>query len=141
MANQKIDLKAKVEWDRSLAESTQDRLYEIFNGAINHNSPTQLTAESSAGEFDKLFPEAKEEDDAENYLWVFFTEFIDVAQELPPSDARQQLLVSILERLKAKKRDSIKIWGGDCKMWEDLPMFGPCMREAWNCKLLTPLKL
>ena len=68
----------------------------------------------------------------EDYLWTMWTLLERIAKKVPASDPRQQLLVSIVRKLQAKDRETIKIWGNDSKVWTELPMLGPTMREAWN---------
>ncbi|KAG9248255.1 hypothetical protein BJ878DRAFT_413222 [Calycina marina] len=60
---------------------------------------------------------------------------VDVAANTP--HASQQLLVEILcavqgEDLSTQFPEKVIVWGERVKMFEDLPLFGPSLRTAWN---------
>ncbi|KEY66858.1 hypothetical protein S7711_05212 [Stachybotrys chartarum IBT 7711] len=108
------------------------QLLDVFDKAVNALSPTELSAEATAGELDRLYPAGT--DDVENYLWSMWTLLERVAKKVPALDPRQQLLVGIIRKLQAKDRETVTLWGNDSKVWSELPMLGPTMREAWNAR-------
>lgn len=111
------------------------QILDIFQKILNNASATEQSAEESAEEIDQLFKSHQEKGtDAEDFLWKFWTLLIEVAKKVPATDSRQSQLVTVIEKLKAKKGETVEIWGQQAAMWDDLALFGPCMREAWNSK-------
>lgn len=53
---------------------------------------------------------------------------------MPADDPRQELLVATLRSLQARRDDAVELWGQRTRVWGELPMLGPCMREAWNTR-------
>ena len=134
MAGSLIDLQPLIAHPQNSSSPLEAQLLDTLDAAINALSPTELSAETTAGRLDSQYPAGKGGDEAENFLWTLWTLYLNVAKKVPASDARQQLLVSIVKKLKAKERETVQLWGNDANVWADLPMLGPCMREAWNCK-------
>lgn len=75
-------------------------------------------------------------EDIEGQLEIAWKSLIDLSSDIPHESQG-----SLVEVVKAVQRKSIstddndkpcKIWGEEVKLWEDLPLFGPCLREAWN---------
>lgn len=134
MAGSLIDLQPLIAHPKSASSPLEAQLLDILDAAINALSPTELSAETTAGELDTRYPAGKGPDKAEDFLWTLWTLFLNVARKVPATDARQQLLVSVVRKLKAKDRETVQLWGNDTNVWGDLPMLGPCMREAWNTR-------
>lgn len=113
------------------------QILDIFQKILNDTNPTTQSADDRANEINELFQtHQKNGTDAEDFLWKFWTLFIEVAKKVPATDARQGQLVKTIEKLKSKKSDTVEIWGQQATMWDDLALFGPCMREAWNSEFL-----
>lgn len=106
------------------------QLLDVFDNAVNGPQATETAAEAAASELDGLYPASSA--DVEEYLWEMWTLLQRVAKKISASDARQQHLVNIVAKLKAKDRETVQLWGNESKVWSDLPMLGPTMREAWN---------
>lgn len=112
-----------------------DKITNLLQSALKEASPS---AQNTADSIDKLFREQQAAGgDAEEFIWNLWTIYIEVAKKVPANDPRQAFLVDVLAKLKAKKGDPVEIWGQKANMWDDLALFGPCMREAWNCKFLN----
>ncbi len=75
-------------------------------------------------------------------LWVLWSAFNKVAQRVLEKQERLvELLLAIKNLPPVLKPDGERLtcWGG--RFWEDLPIFGPNMRESWNCKCYQVLFL
>ncbi|KAH7312396.1 hypothetical protein B0I35DRAFT_436896 [Stachybotrys elegans] len=106
------------------------QLLDILDAHVNASTPPDTTA----AELDKLYPAGASSEDAENFLWNLWTLFERVVRKIPAGDDRHQGLISVVEKLKSIDRETIQLWGKDTKVWSDLPMLGPTMREAWNTR-------
>ncbi|KAI9151755.1 hypothetical protein HJFPF1_08965 [Paramyrothecium foliicola] len=134
MAGSLIDLQPLIAHPQSPNSQLEAQLLDTLDAAINALSPTELSAETTAGELDNRYPAGRGAEDVEAYLWTLWTLYLNVAKKVPANDVRQQLLVTVVKKLKAKDRETLSLWGNDTKIWSDLPMLGPCMREAWNTR-------
>ncbi|KAK9440839.1 hypothetical protein VB005_05474 [Metarhizium brunneum] len=108
----------------------EPKIISILSNAINELAPTELSAETTAGEIDKLYP--SDVSAAEGFLWSFWTLLVAVAKKIPAGDARQQLLVTTIGKLKNKRDEEVEMWGQKTRVWTELPMLGPVMRDEWN---------
>ena len=136
MASQSIDVKSLLDRHQE-PNAIEAQLVDILDPALNAASaPTAQTAESVAGSVDDLYASGYASDDkAESLFWTLWTLYIEVAKRVPADDdARQQFLVHTIDKLRARDRGTVKVWGNDTPVWGDLSMLAPCMREAWNCK-------
>ncbi|KAG8423719.1 hypothetical protein J3458_000588 [Metarhizium acridum] len=106
------------------------KIISILSNAINELPPTELSAETTAGEIDKLYP--SDVSAAEGFLWSFWTLLVAVAKKIPADDPRQQLLVTTVAKLKSKRDQEVEMWGQKTRVWSELPMLGPVMRDEWN---------
>jgi hypothetical protein len=134
MAGSMIDLQPLISRPKSDSSPLEAQLLDVFDAALNAHSPSEQTAEKTAAKLDAQYPAGKGPDKAEDYLWTLWSFFLDVVRKVPSGDARLQLLVGVVQKLKAKHNETVELWGNDTKVWADLPMFGPCMREAWNTR-------
>lgn len=130
----KIDVSALVKDPDSL----EAKIVAILQPALD-SDPTALTSEALAGDIDKLYPADYEAGEGEgdvvaDILWSLWSFLLKVVKKIPADDVRQQLLADALGRLQGKQRQDAKVWGQDCKMWGDLGLLGPNMREAWDSK-------
>lgn len=113
-------------------DSVESKVASILDPALNGGS---ASADDVVNGVSSLYRSGHDTDDkAEDFLWAFWTLYIEVAKKVPARDERQELLVSIVGALKARDDGTVEIWGNDTKVWADLPMLGPCTREAWNCR-------
>ncbi|GAO14597.1 hypothetical protein UVI_02009500 [Ustilaginoidea virens] len=127
MASSSIDLSSL---PRNPDSKYEARMISILSDAINNPAPTELSAETAADEIDKLYPAGTP--DAEDFLWSLWSLLVSVAKKIPAHDARQQLLVTMIEKLKSKRDDQVQMWGQTTRVWTELPMLGPVMRDSWN---------
>lgn len=130
----KIDLSPLVKDPDSL----EARIAAILQPALD-SAPTALTSEALAGDLDKLYPadyQPKEGDGdvVADILWSLWSFLIKAVKKIPADDVRQQLVADALRKLQSKERQDAKVWGQDCKMWGDLGLLGPNMREAWDMR-------
>lgn len=110
----------------------------IIHSNINFEpKPGHLEAEAVAGTVDELYASGYASDDqAESLFWTLWTFYLEVVKRVPADDeARQHFLVETIDKLRIKERGLVKVWRMDTRVWRDLSMLAPCMREAWNCKL------
>ncbi|GAB0135776.1 hypothetical protein EsDP_00004101 [Epichloe bromicola] len=108
----------------------EPHIVSVLSNAINKSSPTEDSAETTASEIDKLYP--ADSSDAEDWLWSFWTILVGVAKKIPADDERQQLLALTVAKLKTKRDEEVEMWGQKTRVWGELPMLGPVMRDAWN---------
>lgn len=130
-ASSAIDIKS-LEKGGDANSPFEAKILAILENAVNNLSPTELSAEATAGEIDNLYP--SDVSAAEDFLWSFWTLLAAVAKKIPADDARQQLLVSVIQKLKARRDEEVEMWGQKTRVWSELPMFGPVMRDEWNCE-------
>ncbi|KAG6010689.1 hypothetical protein E4U21_005188 [Claviceps maximensis] len=109
------------------------QIVSLISDTINKLPPTQESAEKTAGQIDSLYPSDTLE--AEDWLWTFWSIFIGVARLIPADDERQELLVLTLAKLKTSRDQEVEMWGQQTRVWSELPMLGPVMRDSWS---LTP---
>ncbi|KHO01789.1 uncharacterized protein MAM_00790 [Metarhizium album ARSEF 1941] len=108
----------------------EPKIISILSSAINDLPPTEPSAETTAREIDKLYPSNVSA--AEGFLWTFWTLLVAVAKKVPADDPRQGLLVTIVQKLKGKRDEEVEMWGQKTRVWSELPMLGPVMRDEWN---------
>lgn len=109
------------------------KIAALLETSLKETAPTAESAQKTASDIERLYYQHKMSGgDAEDFLWKLWTITIQVAKKVPASDVRQAHLVDVIAKLKAKKSDPVEIWGQKAVMWDDLALFGPCMREAWN---------
>ncbi|KAG2420008.1 hypothetical protein HFD88_004805 [Aspergillus terreus] len=65
------------------------------------------------------------EPDIEPFLWEIWKLFIAIARQIPPDHPSQDRLVDVVQALE------------DTRLWTDLPVLGPSMREAWTSPTLV----
>ncbi|OAA51908.1 hypothetical protein NOR_00501 [Metarhizium rileyi] len=108
----------------------ESSIISVLSNAVNNLPPTEESAETTAGEIDKLYP--SDVSAAENFLWSFWTLLVAVAKKIPADDPRQQLLVTTVGKLKSKRDEEVEMWGQKTRVWSEMPMLGPVMRDEWN---------
>ncbi len=115
------------------------KIVDIFDRDFNVVDPPELSAERTATAIDDLFKAEyardKGEEAVEGFFWNLWTTMLDVIRLVPATDARLHHLADVLAALYGKKTADVEIWDEKMAVWEDMPMLGPQMREAWNSKL------
>ncbi|KAK1145129.1 hypothetical protein N8T08_004562 [Aspergillus melleus] len=61
--------------------------------------------------------------------WFVFQQLIE---QIPQDHPYQDRLVDVIEALTKLPSTEVKIWGETSRMWADLPLLGPQMRDHWN---------
>jgi hypothetical protein len=76
-----------------------------------------------------LVESASSVEDTEEQLYLTWKAVIAKAAETSYQDNRQSPLAALLVALTSRDRDAK---GQDLKLWQDLPIFGQQVRDAWN---------
>ncbi|KJZ78477.1 hypothetical protein HIM_01868 [Hirsutella minnesotensis 3608] len=131
MAPAKIDLSSLASAGNDDA-SVEGKILDILSDALNDGAGDNA-ADDAASRINELYPAGNTEA-IEDFLWTLWVCLIGAVKKVPADDPRQQLLVDSVARLKAKRDDDVELWGQKTKVWSELPMLGPCMRDAWNMR-------
>ncbi|KAM4062967.1 hypothetical protein HRG_010470 [Hirsutella rhossiliensis] len=119
--------------DNKDGAAREAKMLDVLSAAVNSAESTDAAAATAATDLDKLY-RAEKPDAVEDFLWSLWMLLIATVKKVPADDARQQLLVETVAQLTRKRDDPVKLWGQDTKVWSELPMLGPCMRDAWNLR-------
>ncbi|KAG9251462.1 uncharacterized protein F5Z01DRAFT_692216 [Emericellopsis atlantica] len=110
------------------ADDTSSKLASIFQTALSNNSSSEASSS-----IDSLYEAAAASDKgAEDFLWTLWSLYIQVGKIVSADDPRQDTLVQIVKELAAKRDDEVTMWNQKTRVWTELPMLAPCMRDAWN---------
>lgn len=100
-------------------------------------------------EVETEFRETQSSHAVEEPLWRAWRAIVTMAASVPQASARRQKLVDFV--LDVQKRPNLESGASPCvvqddTVWQDLPVFGMEMREAWNlgkfaCCLVSRLRL
>lgn len=135
MSAPKIKLESVVN-DQSPDAAQARKIVAIFDSDFNVVDPTELSAERTASAIDDLFKAEyardQGEEAVEGFFWNLWTTLLEVVKLVPATDARMHHLADVLAALHGKKTADVEIWDEKMAVWEDLPILGPQMREAWN---------
>ncbi|KAM5444714.1 hypothetical protein MferCBS31731_000169 [Microsporum ferrugineum] len=115
---------------------------KLFDILSEYLQPASSTAPSAAAkEIDSLTPkkrqgldasdDAKPKEDYESFLLEIWNSLIEVARQIPSDHASQDRLVELVKALRELPSTNAEIWGNTVRVWTDLPLLGPAMREAW----------
>ncbi|KAE8353402.1 hypothetical protein BDV28DRAFT_148139 [Aspergillus coremiiformis] len=108
-----------------------NQIFAILNEYLQPSSSTipSVAAQSIHGLATPLLADAES---LEEFLWEFWVVFINVTKQIPCESPSQQRSVELVKALIKIPPTTIQIWGNDTRLWIDLPLLGPEMREAWN---------
>ncbi|KAF4504763.1 hypothetical protein G6O67_008172 [Ophiocordyceps sinensis] len=111
------------------------KILDVLSAAVNSRGAADFAdaASTAATDLDNLY-QAEEPDAVEDFLWSLWVLLIATVKNVPADDARQQLLVETVAQLTKKRDTPVSLWGQETKVWSELPMLGPCMRDAWNLR-------
>lgn len=114
------------------------KVFDILQPAVS--SPKSAKAADVAADIDELYASGYTGDRAEDFLYTLWNFYIEAAKEVPvgSGDAALGLLADVVAELGAIEREEVEIWGNKSSVWKNLPMLGPCMRDAWNCTSSQP---
>ncbi|KAE8377978.1 hypothetical protein BDV26DRAFT_262487 [Aspergillus bertholletiae] len=120
----------------SRIESASERENQIFTILDEYVQPSSSTTAAAAAQrihgFAAPLLSDSDVDGLENLLWQLWTITINVAKQISCDSPAQGRLVELVKALTEIPPVTIQIWGNDSKLWVDLPLLGPQMREAWN---------
>ncbi|KAB8259245.1 hypothetical protein BDV32DRAFT_59714 [Aspergillus pseudonomiae] len=120
----------------SRIESPSERENQLFAILNEYAQPSSSITASAAAQsihgFASPLLSDSNADSLENLLWQFWTIVINIAKQIPCDSPSQERLVELVKALTEIPPTTIQIWGNDTKLWADLPLLGPEMREAWN---------
>ena len=116
--------------DNSLsAEQAANEIARQCKQSINsESSPTKRRDSASATESD--------ENHLENFLWPFWTDVLNLAQDDASTHARIAHVIAALKAKGAEGCEGWSVWGSETN-WSQLPLLGPVSREAMNGGSLT----
>ncbi len=80
---------------------------------------------------------AEEPESAEAFLWWFWDLFHDLARQVPHDSAASERLAAVLQALRDRVPSRVVdlgSWKQEARLWSDLPLFGPTLREKWDCE-------
>ncbi|KAI9044173.1 DUF3632 domain-containing protein [Aspergillus affinis] len=108
---------------------TQDRLFQHLNEYLQSDGSgsAATTAQRIDEEKSSLVPT-----DPGAFCqdtWLVVQQLID---QIPQDHPYQDRLVEVIEALTRLPSTEIKIWGETSRLWADLPLLGPQMRDHWN---------
>ncbi|KAI9934108.1 hypothetical protein AWENTII_000474 [Aspergillus wentii] len=134
MASLSLHLKGLKDTDPWIGEQ---KVFEILNEYLRPSSTT--TPAIVAQRIDQLTPmkrnelgTRKEMESPESFMWGIWSYFITLAKQIPYDHPSQDRLVAVVYALSELPSTTVDIWESDVRIWTDLPILGPCMREAWN---------
>ncbi|KAE8168208.1 hypothetical protein BDV40DRAFT_251517 [Aspergillus tamarii] len=120
----------------SRIESPSEQENQIFAILNEYAQPSSSTTASAAAQrihgFAAPLLSDSKADGLEDLLWQLWNIVINVAKQIPCDSPSQERLVDLVKALTEIPPTTIQIWGNDTKLWVDLPLLGPEMREAWN---------
>lgn len=116
--------------------SFEDHLAKLLDGALNSGSPTWQVAEELACHIDAAY--RAQDADAEALLWGLWALFTQTARRVGAADERSGILPKTVQSLKEMDSGVVTIWGNEARIWGDLPLLGPSLREHWNSRYPDP---
>ena len=125
---------------------------KIFDTLDEFLQPSSTLATSATARvLDNLFPTNRSQEDqpdgeqreeAGSFLWHMWDVFHQVARQLPHASLAQDRLAALVKELSHLSSQtpviSLKAWGEDFKLWQDLPLLGPTFREQCDSESLGP---
>ncbi|KAF7596409.1 hypothetical protein BBP40_001716 [Aspergillus hancockii] len=116
----------------------EQKIFDLLNDYLQLSSPR--SALSTANTLDTLFPTNRPDQDQpkdepkeepESFLWHMWPLIHRIAQRIPHSHPSQEKLAELVKTLKTltSKTPTVHIWGSYRKLWADLPLLGPTLRE------------
>ncbi|KAF7155551.1 hypothetical protein CNMCM6106_004697 [Aspergillus hiratsukae] len=124
---------------RAEPNSTEQRVFDILNDYVQPSSTTP--AGEAAQAIHALTPKAgstqEEKSELENFLWFIWGAIIEIAKQIRHNRASQDRLVDLIHALTELPPTTVSIWSSETRLWKDLPLLGPALREAWNRTYLS----
>ncbi|KAF5857335.1 hypothetical protein ETB97_005950 [Aspergillus alliaceus] len=131
MAALNLHLQSLLHEEMSMVE---EKTVQILDDFLQRASA--VPAQVAAWKMYKLTPECLEEGrseklDLETFLWQVWDIFIQVARRIPHNHPFQDHMANLVESLASLPPLTVNIWQTSTRLWTDLPLLGPSMREAW----------
>jgi len=121
----------------------QQIIFDILNGFLQPESTVAIDA--VAEKIDAVVPTnrdgsvTEEKEDMGTFLWNFWEYFFKVAEQIPYSHPSQEKLARLLMKLSDLPSQTPMVdlpnWAGGYRLWQDLPLFGPALREEYDSKI------
>ncbi|RLL96285.1 hypothetical protein CFD26_106374 [Aspergillus turcosus] len=115
---------------RAEPNSTEQRIFDILNDYLQPSSTTPPSEAARA--IHALTPTQEENSDLEDFLWSTWGTIIQIAKQIPHDHPSQDRLVDLIHALAELPPTTVSIWNSETRLWKDLPILGPSLREAWN---------
>ncbi|KAI9793195.1 MAG: hypothetical protein M1816_000616 [Peltula sp. TS41687] len=119
----------------------EQKIFNLLNDYLQPHNST-LTPAAAAQELNSLFPLNRvdeageaEKEEPESFLWEMWGVVIQVAKQTPwksAASAHEKLAEFIKALRDLPSETTVPIWGSDSKIWQDLPLLGPNLVEAWE---------
>jgi hypothetical protein len=74
--------------------------------------------------------------DTTDFFWALWRAMFSIVRILPYNHPKQELLVEFLVTLSREVMGTATVWGAEMRIWRDLPLLGPCLREEWGYSTL-----
>ncbi|KAI5194539.1 hypothetical protein E4T39_08617 [Aureobasidium subglaciale] len=96
----------------------------------NHNAALAAKQLDCLTPFNRVFKPDEQPEGIESFLWEFWEAVINLSQAYgSDSKQAQTCIVEILGHLKNIDAKEVSIWDSQCRLWKDLPLFGPVLTE------------
>ncbi|CCM05962.1 uncharacterized protein FIBRA_08201 [Fibroporia radiculosa] len=117
----------------------QNPIFDILNDYLQPSSI--LSLKEATEKLDRCCPlrrpdrdsakeRSEQEAEVERFLWGMWEHILIVATQVPYRHPSQDKLAGLISSLKNIPSDTVvKLWGTNMRIWQDLPMLGPNMRE------------
>ncbi|KAF7177977.1 hypothetical protein CNMCM7691_006617 [Aspergillus felis] len=119
---------------RAEPRSTEQHIFNILNDYLQPSSTTPPSEAAQA--IHALTPKAgstqEENPDLEDFLWSTWGTIIEIAKQINGNHPSQDRLVDLIYALTELPPTTVSIWGSETRLWNDLPILGPSLRESWN---------
>ncbi|GFF51678.1 hypothetical protein IFM61606_02308 [Aspergillus udagawae] len=114
--------------------STEQRIFNILNDYLQPSSTTPPSEAAQA--IHALTPKAgstpEENPDLEDFLWSTWGTIIKTAKQIKDNHPSQDRLVDLIHALTELPPTTVSIWSSETRLWKDLPILGPTLRESWD---------
>ncbi|KAI0011227.1 hypothetical protein F4779DRAFT_573873 [Xylariaceae sp. FL0662B] len=118
-----------------------EKVVDILNLALPSDNPS--SPRNAAESLNALYPDHRPADDTEyresggSFLWWFWDLFHDLGRQVSHESSENARLAAVVKALHDLPAETVNLgdeWGL-AQLWEDLPLFGPVLREKWDCDM------
>lgn len=112
---------------------------EILNSTLKRDA--KLSPADAALALNALYPDQRQGDELGEretggaFLWWFWDLFHDLARQVPHDNPASERLAEVVKALRDLPPRTVDLdsWG-EAQLWSELPLFGPTLREKWDCE-------